>query len=208
MSYPVPPNDKDRLKTLQRYKILDTKPEEQFDCLTKLAALICDAPISLMTLVDEHRQWFKATHGLDLQETPRTMAFCTHAIMQRDVFTVTDASLDSAFSKNPLVTGNPNIRFYAGAPLAAPDGHMLGSICVIDRKPRQLNSMQQEALRLISQQAVAQMELRKNLIELKTGLAASDAVGSLNEEAARSLHAVATQLEEAAATIRQLHAKF
>lgn len=203
MSYPIPPNEAERLQTLTHYKILDTKPEERFDDLAKLAAIICDVPISLMTLIDEKRQWFKAKYGLEAQELPRATAFCTHAIMQPDLFVVPDASQDQVFAKNPLVTGEPHVRFYAGAPLAAPNGNLLGTICVIDRKPKELSPKQQEALRIISRLTIAQMELRRNLIELRAGLEERDKTDSHRAEATRSLTQAATELEHALVIIKK-----
>src|SRR5215218_8391500 len=116
MSYPIPRNEQQRLASLRAYKILDTQPEAQFDDLARLAATICGTPVSLMTLIDANRQWFKAAVGFEGKETPREQSFCTHAIMQPEVFVVPDATKDARFSQNPLVTGDPNIRFYAGAP--------------------------------------------------------------------------------------------
>src|SRR5215470_12489764 len=172
--YPVPANESERLRTLRAYRILDTKPEERFEDLTKLAALICGTPISLISLIDTQRQWFKSKFGLDMNETPRAQAFCTHAIMQPEMFVVPDASRDERFAQNPLVTGDPHIRFYAGAPLAARDGHLLGTICVIDREPHTLTPAQTEALRIVSRLVIADIELRRDLHELKDALAARD----------------------------------
>ncbi len=160
------PNETARLTALRRYDILDTAIEQGFEDLTQLAAFICGTPISTVTFIDEHRQWFKSHHGLDDHETPRDQAFCAHAILQRDLFIVPDATLDARFSGNPLVTSNPNIRFYAGAPLVTPDGFGLGTLCVIDRVPRSLTEDQQEALRALSRRTMAQLELRKALGDL------------------------------------------
>src|SRR4051812_42439040 len=122
----MPKAEAERLRVLRSYKILDSKPEERFDELTQLAAIICGVPISLITMLDVDRQWFKSRFGLDVQETPRAQAFCTHAIMQPEIFVVPDAAEDARFAENPLVKGAPHIRFYAGAPLATEDGHLLG----------------------------------------------------------------------------------
>src|SRR5215468_404743 len=171
MPHPVPPNEAARLRTLHAYRILDTKPEERFEDLTKLAALICGTPISLISLIDTARQWFKSKFGLDLEETPRAHAFCTHAIMQPEMFVVPDASKDERFAHNPLVTGDLHVRFYAGAPLAARDGHLLGTICVIDREPHTLNDQQKEALKILGKLVIANIELRSDLQDLRDTLA-------------------------------------
>ncbi|MEP7015729.1 MAG: GAF domain-containing protein [Verrucomicrobiota bacterium] len=195
MSYPVPRNEADRLRALRSYKILDTKPEERFDELTQLAAIICDVPISLITLVDAERQWFKSRFGLDAQETPRAQAFCTHAIMQPEIFEVPDATKDERFAQNPLVTGDPGIRFYAGAPLATGDGHLLGTLCVIDRKPHSLTKDQRTALEILGRQVIANMELRSNLQELKDALAAREAEEGPTGDAASGLDEIITKVE-------------
>src|SRR5260370_31103974 len=163
MSFPVPPNEADRLRALRSYRILDTKPEERFDELTQLAALICDVPISLISLLGTDRQWFKSRFGLDVQETPRAQAFCTHAIMQPEMFVVPDAAEDERFAQNPLVTGDPHIRFYAGAPLATRDGHLLGTLCVIDREPHTLMPAQTEALKIVVRLVIANIGLRSDV---------------------------------------------
>lgn len=201
-SYPIPRNETDRLRALRSYKILDTKPEERFDELTQLAAIVCGAPISLITLIDADRQWFKSKVGLDLQETPRAQAFCTHAIMQPQTFVVPDAAKDERFANNPLVTGEPHIRFYAGSPLATADGHLLGTMCVIDREPRTLRDEQKRALELLGRQVVANMELRNNLRELKEALAAREAAEGPSGEAAAGLDDVIETLENAVADLR------
>lgn len=175
------------MRTLHSYRILDTKPEERFDELTQLAELICGVPISLISLIDSDRQWFKSRFGLDLQETPRAQAFCTHAIMQPEMFVVPNAAEDERFAHNPLVTGDPHIRFYAGAPLAARDGHLLGTLCVIDRQPHTLTKEQMTALEILARQVIANIELRRDLKELRDALAARDAVEDASGGAALGL---------------------
>src|SRR5580704_16193643 len=134
-----------RIEALRDYAILDTLPEQSLDDLTALAAQICQTPIALISLVDERRQWFKSKVGLQMAETPRDISFCGHAIHQRDLFIVPDATQDERFVDNPLLTGEPHIRFYAGASLANSEGMALGTLCVIDRVPRTLTEEQQQA---------------------------------------------------------------
>ena len=143
---PIPEDEEDRLKALERYAILDTAAEDQFDRITRLAAGMVGAPIALVSLVDEARQWFKARVGLDVDQTHRDLAFCSHAILQDDLFIIPDASRDPRFKDNPLVTGDPSIRFYAGAPLRTHDGFKLGTLCVIDRTPRTLEPAAEKVL--------------------------------------------------------------
>src|SRR5262245_13290901 len=136
-SYPIPENEPSRLKALQEYKVMDTLPEQAYDNFTRLASLICKTPIALITLLDEERQWFKSRIGLERTEIPREDALCNHTIMQPDDITVVnDATQDGRFAGNPLVTAEPKIRFYAGAPLVTSNGEVLGTICVMDAKPR------------------------------------------------------------------------
>lgn len=174
MSTTVQDDEAARLAALRRYRILDTEPERAFDDLALLASHICQTPMALISLIDADRQWFKARTGLDATETPRAVSFCTHAITQRDLFIVPDARDDERFRNNPFVTGGPFVRFYAGAPLVTPEGHALGTICVIDSVPRTLTPEQREALDALRRQVQAQLELRRNLHELRTALAARD----------------------------------
>ncbi|MDQ8184918.1 GAF domain-containing sensor histidine kinase [Pelagicoccus sp. SDUM812002] len=158
---PFPEDEPDRLEALKRYGILDTEAEELFDSIAKIAATICDVPIALISLIDEERQWFKSRIGIDAQETPREYAFCSHAILDPEsLLVVTDASIDPRFRENPLVTGEPDIRFYAGSPIVTHDRQPLGTLCVIDTKTRELTEQQREALRHLSKQVCANLELR------------------------------------------------
>ncbi|MBX2869576.1 MAG: GAF domain-containing sensor histidine kinase [Acidiferrobacterales bacterium] len=162
----IPENEPERLAKLRSLDILDTLEEEAYDDLTLLAAQICDTPIALVSLIDESRQWFKSHHGLDAQETPREYAFCGHAILQEDVFVVEDTEKDDRFKNNPLVTGSPNIRFYAGAPLVLENDIRIGTLCVIDRRSREITEKQKSSLAALSRQVVAQLNLRLRLKEM------------------------------------------
>jgi anti-sigma regulatory factor (Ser/Thr protein kinase) len=163
-----------RLAALRRYRILDTQPERAFDDLTMLASHICGTPMALITLVDADRQWFKSRVGLTIAETSRAVSFCAHAIQEHDLFIVPDALADVRLRDNPFVTGEAHIRFYAGAPLVTPDGHALGTLCVIDRVSRTLTTDQVEALEALRRQVQSQLELRRNLFELEHALAERD----------------------------------
>ncbi|WP_052128347.1 ATP-binding protein [Neosynechococcus sphagnicola] len=163
---PLPDNERQRLAALYRYQVLDTESEGAFDDLTALAAHICQTPIALVSLLDPERQWFKSAFGLAARETPRDLAFCAHAILGSDLFIVKDAHEDERFQGNPLVTQEPHVNFYAGAPLVTPDGFPLGTLCVIDHVPRELNADQLNALRALSRQVISQMELRLHLSQL------------------------------------------
>ncbi|MEH1925223.1 MAG: sensor domain-containing diguanylate cyclase [Nostoc sp.] len=157
---PLPDNEAERLKALADYNILDTQPEQAFDDITALAAYICKTPIALISLVDADRQWFKSKVGLQGSETPRDWAFCSHAILEpEDILVIPNAIKDDRFHNNPLVQGNLKIRFYAGAPLITPDGLPIGTLCVLDSIPHHLSYQQLDALRRLSRQAIAQMEL-------------------------------------------------
>ena len=175
-SPPIPANDVARVAALRALGILDTPPEPNYDDLTRLAAQICQVPIALISLVDADRQWFKARVGLDPAETPRELSFCAHAIAepQTDVFVVPDASADPRFAANALVTGAPHIRFYAGTPLVTHDGWALGTLCVIDRVPRQLTPDQLHALTTLRRHILDALELRRIIARQNTVIADLD----------------------------------
>jgi PAS domain S-box-containing protein len=156
----IPENEIDRLRALLQYDILDSLAEEVFDDLTALASQICETPIALISLVDEKRQWFKSKVGLNVNETKREHSFCGHTILQNDILEVKDAIIDPNFKHNPLVTSNPNIRFYAGMPLTNRDGFNIGTLCVIDQKPRVLNDAQRHNLKTLAKQVTALIEAR------------------------------------------------
>ncbi len=164
---PIPENEELRLKALQDYNILDSLPEEEFDRLTKLASVICGVPISLISLIDKDRQWFKSNIGLDVNQTDRDVSFCQYTIVGNDIFEVEDATLDERFRNNPFVEEVPEIRFYAGYPLIDSDGFALGSLCVIDTKAKKLTEDQQLALRILGKEVAAQIIARKERAVLK-----------------------------------------
>lgn len=165
---PTPVEEGSRLATLKSYGILDSLPEADYDEITQLAAAICQTPISLISLVDDERQWFKSARGLGLKETPRAFAFCAYNIIDPDVpLIVEDSRQDTRFADNPLVTGDPHIVFYAGMPLVDPNGYALGSLCVIDNKVRTLDQTQLDALKVLAKQVVKLLELRKTNAALK-----------------------------------------
>lgn len=163
-----------RLAALDQYRIMDTEREREYDDIVRIAAEICGTSMALISLVDDTRQWFKAAVGLSAPETPRGIAFCAHAIQQSGVFLVQDASRDPRFEHNPLVTSDPNPRFYAGAPLETPDGHALGTLCVLDSTPKVLSEPQQRALQALSRQVMTLLELRRVNQALRTQIDARD----------------------------------
>ena len=158
----IPQNEKARLKTLRSLSILDTPPEERFDCLTRIAKRVFNVPIALVSLVDENRQWFKSCVGLSVSETPRDVSFCGHAILSNEILLIPDATKDERFADNPLVINEPKIRFYAGCPLRFRDGNRLGTLCIVDQKPRSFNHEDLEILKdlaLMAERELAAIEL-------------------------------------------------
>jgi diguanylate cyclase (GGDEF)-like protein len=160
-SYPVPADELQRLRELERYGIVDSPSDEHFERIVELASLIFAVPITAISLVEQDRQWFLCNLGLEASETPREQAFCAHAIAADGVMVVPDATADPRFRSNPLVTSPPHIRFYAGAPLHSSEGHNLGTLCVIDRQPRQITALQERQLALLAQMVMHEIELRR-----------------------------------------------
>jgi len=164
---PTPKNEEERLAKLKSYQVLDTTAEGTFDEITQLAATLCGTKISLVSLIDSHRQWFKSRYGLDAIETPRDISFCGHAIMSDEIFIVEDAQMDDRFSDNPLFTGEPHVRFYAGVPLVTPTGENVGTLCVIDPEKKTLNDIQKSVLRTLARHVVDLLELRYKNFEIE-----------------------------------------
>ncbi|MDP5104979.1 MAG: ATP-binding protein [Polaribacter sp.] len=164
----IPQNEEERLKVLEEYSILDTLPEAEYDAITKIASGICNTQIALVSIIDQNRQWFKSARGLNVTETPRDVSFCAHSILHpNELFIINDATKDERFFDNPLTTNEPNVIFYAGAPLNSSEGFPLGTLCVIDDQPKVLTENQKESLLLLSKQVVVLLELRKKNKELE-----------------------------------------
>ncbi|MBN9289306.1 MAG: hypothetical protein BGO43_12800 [Gammaproteobacteria bacterium 39-13] len=161
----LPKNESQRLQALREYQILDTVEEHIFDTITEICSLICNTPISLISIVDKDRQWFKSKHGLQATETPRNISFCAHAIHGSDVMEIQDATKDSRFFDNPLVTQDPHVRFYAGMPLINPQGYCFGALCVINHKPQKLTNTQKIILQKMSEIIMMHFEARKKILD-------------------------------------------
>ena len=206
-SAPKPADEAARLASLREYDVLDTLPEQAYDDITRIASQICDCPIALVSLVDEDRQWFKSRRGIDAQQTPRDVAFCAHAILDPDhTFVVPDATRDARFADNPLVTDEPRVRFYAGAPLVTADGHALGTLCVIDRKAHDITPEQLEALQALSRQVIAQLELRRTVKQLQMSSSDLEARNVKIQQSRDQLAELCEALETQAEVIeRDLH---
>ena len=178
ISAPLPPDEEERLRHLEELKILDTEIDKNLDAITKLAAEICETKISLVSLVDRDRQWFKSRFGLEATETPREYAFCAHAILGDELFEIEDSRNDERFHDNPLVTGPPNVIFYAGYPIEVNGGHKIGTLCAIDDKPRKLNDFQKRTLKALGKQVSQIVQIRYKLDQFSEAQA-KDAVLAL-----------------------------
>jgi len=186
INQPASSSEKDRLDNLYSYKILDSIPEKEYEELVKIAAAICNMPVSLISLIDKERQWFKATFGFQKKETKRDISFCAHAILQPgEPLIVPDTKLDKRFKENPLVTAENGVNFYAGFPLISAEGFPLGTLCVFDYKPNELNGTQISAMKGLANQVSKLLELRKTKAELQKSLIALEAKNDDLEQFAR-----------------------
>lgn len=187
-------SEESRLAALLDYGVLDTSAEREYEDIAELAAFICGTPVSLISFVDKERQWFKARVGLDIRETPRWQSFCAHTLESAEMLVVPDATIDARFAANPLVTGEQGIRFYAGAPIVEKGGQVLGSVCVIDREPRQLNAQQIKALEALSRQVVVLLEQRKAIAQLKRAAEVAETADEVIRSSERRLHSFVNTL--------------
>lgn len=179
---PIYSNEKERLQALKEFNVLDTESESDFDDITLLASQICHTPIALVSLIDENRQWFKSKQGLTAKETPRDISFCGHAIHENKVFIVNDSLKDDRFIDNPLATGSPFVRFYAGAPLVTKSGHAIGTLCVIHNQPYELSDKQIQSLESLSRVIVNLLELRKSNLKMKNYISLQDELNKLIQD--------------------------
>jgi two-component system NtrC family sensor kinase len=197
-SAPIPEDDAERLATLYQYSILDTAPEQGFDDVTTLAAYVCDAPFSTVTLVDQDRQWFKSELGFGARQTNRADSFCACALLEPEPLIIPDTHDDPRFAQNPFVLGAPEIRFYAGAPLIAPNGHILGTVCVFDTKPREISSAQVKALQALARQVMALLEAKLKLLgneRAAVALMQTEKLAAVGRMASSMAHGINNPLE-------------
>ena len=199
--YPIPENETSRLKALDEYKVMDTLPEQAYDNFTKLASIICNTPIALITLLDEERQWFKSRIGLERTEIPREDAICNYAIIQPDsILIVADIAKDARFGGNSLVTQEPNVRFYAGIPLVTSNGEALGTICVMDTKPREITQEQLHILKVLANEVMGQFELRRSIATLEKSVLKQEEYIDQLQEYQRELERVRAEFESQSLT--------
>lgn len=197
-SAPIPDNDAERLATLYRYSILDSETEQGYEDVVALASYICETPFSTITLVDRDRQWFKSEVGFGTNETGRADGFCACAVMQPEMLVIGDTLLEPRFAQNPFVLGGPEIRFYAGAPLVAPNGHILGTVCVFDTKPRTLSKAQTSAMQALSRQVMALLEARLKVLDNERAAAAlmqTEKLAAVGRLASSMAHGINNPLE-------------
>jgi len=200
-TYPIPENETSRLKALGEYKVMDTLPEQAYDNFTKLASIICNTPIALITLLDEERQWFKSRIGLDRTEIPRADAICNHAIMSpKTIMVVNDTAQDGRFANNIMVKSEPNIRFYAGVPLVTSNGEALGTICVMDTNPRDITQEQLHVLKVLADEVMGQFELRRSIGTLEKSVLKQEEYIDQLQEYQRELERVRAEFESQSLT--------